>query len=289
MARHVALVVNPTSGRGLGARVAPVVRARLESAGLTVSEFATSCAEDVGRISAEVIASGADAVALVGGDGTIHLAAQVLGGSGMPTGIIPAGTGNDFARAIGVPLKNPEAAADRIIAGETRAVDLATANGELITTIMCSGFDSKVNERVNRMSWPKGQQRYTVATIAELRTFKPLPFKVTVDGQLIETEAMIVAVGSGPSYGGGLQILAGAVIDDGLLDVTIIEPISRLKLLQLFPKLAKGTHVPHPLVRQLRGTSVRVEAPGVTAYADGERLGPLPIDIGIKPGALLVY
>ena len=289
MSRHIALVVNPTSGRGLGARVAPVVRQRLESAGLSVTQYETTCAEDVGRISAEVIASGADAVGLVGGDGTIHLGAQVLAKSGMPFGVIPAGTGNDFARGIGVPLKDPVAAADLIAGGRTRSVDLAVAKDEFITTVVAGGFDSLVNKRANAMSWPKGNSRYTLATLAELRTFKPLSYVVTVDGEVIETEAMLVAVGTGPTYGGGLQICAGAEIDDGLLDITIIKPVSRLTLLQMFPKLAKGTHVGHPMLQTLRGSSVRLESPTVTAYADGEILGPLPVDITIAPGALTVF
>ncbi|WP_328519029.1 diacylglycerol/lipid kinase family protein [Kribbella sp. NBC_00359] len=287
--RRVALVVNPTAGRGLGARIAPVVRERLAAAGLTVDVFATSCAEDVGRISAEVVASGADAVALIGGDGTIHLGAQVLAKSGMPFGVIPAGTGNDFARGIGVPLKDPAAAADLIVAGKTRTVDLAVAKDEYITTVVAGGFDSLVNRRANAMRWPKGNSRYTVATLAELRTFKPLEYVVTVDGEVIETKAMLVAVGTGPTYGGGLQICAGADIDDGLLDVTIIQPVSRLTLLQMFPKLSKGTHVGHPMLRTFRGRSVRLESPGITAYGDGEVLGPLPVDITIAPGALTVF
>ncbi|MEU4290680.1 YegS/Rv2252/BmrU family lipid kinase [Kribbella sp. NPDC026596] len=289
MSRRVALVVNPTSGRGLGARIAPLVRERLAAAGLTVDVHATTCAEDVGRISAEVVASGADAVALIGGDGTIHLGAQVLAKSGMPFGVIPAGTGNDFARGIGVPLKDPAAAADLIVAGKTRTVDLAVAEGKFITTVVAGGFDSLVNKRANAMSWPKGNSRYTVATLAELRTFSPLEYVVTVDDEVIETKAMLVAVGTGPTYGGGLQICAGAEIDDGLLDITIIEPVSRLTLLQLFPKLSKGTHVGHPRVRALRGRSVRIESAGITAYADGEILGPLPVDVTIAPGALTVF
>jgi diacylglycerol kinase (ATP) len=288
-ARHVALVVNPSSGRGLGARVAPTARRRLESAGLTVSEFSTTCADDIGRISAEVIESGADAVALVGGDGTIHLAAQVLANSGMPFGIIPAGSGNDFARGVGVPLKDPAAAAGLIAAGKTRSVDLATGGGRFITTVVASGFDSLVNKRANAMTWPRGKSRYTVATLAELPTFKPLSYVVTVDGEVIETEAMMVAVGTGETYGGGLRICDGALIDDGLLDVTIIKPVSRLTLLQMFPKLPKGTHVGHPALHTLRGASVRLESAGVTAYADGEVLGPLPIDIGMAAGALTVF
>lgn len=289
MTRRIALVVNPTSGRGLGARVAPVVRERLAAAGITVDVHATTCAEDVGRISAEVVASGADAVALIGGDGTVHLGAQVLAKSGMPFGVIPAGTGNDFARGIGVPLKDPAAAADLIVAGKTRTIDLAVAKDEYITTVVAGGFDSLVNKRANAMSWPKGNSRYTVATLAELRTFKPLEYVVTVDGEVIETKAMLVAVGTGPTYGGGLQICAGAEIDDGLLDVTIIQPVSRFTLLQMFPKLSKGTHVGHPMLRTARGRSVRIESPGITAYADGEILGPLPVDIGIAAGALTVF
>jgi diacylglycerol kinase (ATP) len=287
--RQVALVVNPSSGLGLGARVAPAVRAHLESAGLTVTEFASACAADVGAIAARVIASGADAVALIGGDGTIHLAAQVLANSGMPFGVIPAGTGNDFARGLGVPLDDPAAAAELIVAGRTRPVDLATAKDEFITTVVAGGFDSLVNKRANAMTWPKGNARYTVATLAELRTFKPLSYVVTVDGEVTETRAMLVAVGTGPMYGGGLQICAGALIDDGRLDVTIIKPVSRLTLLQMFPKLSKGTHVGHPALQTFRGRSVRVESAGVTAYADGEVLGPLPVDIGIAPGALTVF
>ncbi|NIK57626.1 YegS/Rv2252/BmrU family lipid kinase [Kribbella shirazensis] len=287
--RRIALVVNPTSGRGLGARIAPGVRERLAAAGLTVDVHTTTCAEDVGRISAEVVASGADAVVLIGGDGTIHLGAQVLANSGMPFGVIPAGTGNDFARGLGLPLKDPAAAADLVVAGRTRAIDLAVAKDEFITTVVAGGFDSLVNKRANAMTWPKGNARYTVATLAELRTFKALEYVVTVDGDPIETSAMLVAVGTGPTYGGGLRICADAEIDDGQLDVTIIEPVSRLTLLQMFPKLSKGTHVGHPAVRMLRGRSVRIESPGITAYADGEPLGPLPVDIGIAPGALTVF
>jgi diacylglycerol kinase (ATP) len=289
MSRRIALVVNPTSGRGRGARIAPAVRERLAAAGLTVDVHTTTCAEDVGRIAAEVVASGADAVTLIGGDGTIHLGAQVLANSGMPFGVIPAGTGNDFARGLGVPLNDPAAAADLVVAGRTRTIDLAVAKDEFITTVVAGGFDSLVNKRANAMSWPKGNARYTVATFVELRTFKPLEYVVTVDDEVIETKAMLVAVGTGPTYGGGLQICAGAELDDGQLDVTIIQPVSRLTLLQMFPKLSKGTHVGHPAVRTLRGSSVRIESPGITAYGDGEVLGPLPVDIGIAPGALTVF
>ena len=286
--KHVALLVNPTSGRGAGAKIAPVVARRLRDAGIEVAELITTSAEDVPPRTRAAIRTLADAVVLVGGDGTVHQVVQELAGSGMPLGLIPAGTGNDFARALGIPLGDPAAAANRVIAGATRDVDLLKAKDELITTIVASGFDSLVNERANRMRWPKGQARYTVATFAELRTFKPLKYTVTIDGEVHETEAMLVAVGTCPSYGGGLRICEGASIEDGLLDVTIIKPVSRLTLLQMFPKLPKGTHIPHPAVVQLQGRTVRLEAVGVKAYADGEPLSALPVDIEIVPGALTV-
>ncbi len=286
--KHVALLVNPTSGRGAGAKIAPVVARRLRDAGIEVAELITTSAEDVPPRTRAAIRTLADAVVLVGGDGTVHQVVQEMAGSGMPLGLIPAGTGNDFARALGIPLGDPAAAANRVIAGATRDVDLLKAKDELITTIVASGFDSLVNERANRMRWPKGQARYTVATFAELRTFKPLKYTVTIDGEVHETEAMLVAVGTCPSYGGGLRICEGASIEDGLLDVTIIKPVSRLTLLQMFPKLPKGTHIPHPAVVQLQGRTVRLEAVGVKAYADGEPLSALPVDIEIVPGALTV-
>ena len=286
--QHVALLVNPTSGRGKGARIAPRVAARLRAAGIEVVELITTSAEDVPPRTREAIKTLADAVVVVSGDGTIHQVVQELAGGDQPLGVVPAGTGNDFARALGVPLDDPEAAADRIINGTRRRVDLLKAKDEFITTIVASGFDSLVNKRANAMRWPKGQSRYTVATFAELRTFTPLTYSVTLDGDVIDTEAMLVAVGTVASYGGGLRICEGASIDDGLLDVTIIRPVSRLTLLTLFPKLSKGTHVPHPQITQLRGRTVRLESAGITAYADGEPLSPLPVDIEVAPGALTV-
>ena len=286
--QHVALLVNPTSGRGKGARIAPRVAARLRAAGIEVVELITTSAEDVPPRTREAIKTLADAVVVVSGDGTIHQVVQEMAGGDQPLGVVPAGTGNDFARALGVPLDDPEAAADRIINGTRRRVDLLKAKDEFITTIVASGFDSLVNKRANAMRWPKGQSRYTVATFAELRTFTPLTYSVTLDGDVIDTEAMLVAVGTVASYGGGLRICEGASIDDGLLDVTIIRPVSRLTLLTLFPKLSKGTHVPHPQITQLRGRTVRLESAGITAYADGEPLSPLPVDIEVAPGALTV-
>ena len=138
------------------------------------------------------------------------------------------------------------AAADRVIGSRTRTIDLARSGSKYFVTVLAAGFDAIVNERANGMTWPKGQMRYNLATLAELRTFEPLPYTLDLDGEARRLDAMLVAVGNGPSFGGGLRITEGAVLDDGLLDVVIIKPMSKLDLVRTYPKLFKGTHVTHP-------------------------------------------
>jgi diacylglycerol kinase (ATP) len=145
-----------------------------------------------------------------------------------------------------------------------------------------------VTERANRMSWPKGQMRYNIATVAELRTFQPISYVVDLDGEQQRFEAMMVAVGNGPSFGGGLRITEGAVLDDGLLDVVVIKPMKKRELVATYPKLFKGTHVTHRDYRHHSAKSVTIAAPGIVAYADGERIGPLPLTVEVQPLALRV-
>jgi diacylglycerol kinase (ATP) len=154
--------------------------------------------------------------------------------------------------------------------------------------VMAAGFDAIVNERANRMTWPRGQMRYNIATLAELRTFRPLSYTLDLDGQQRRLDAMLVAIGNGPSFGGGLRITEGALLDDGLLDVVIIKPMSKAGLVRTYPKLFKGTHVTHPQYEHHRVRCVTVAAPGIVAYADGERFGALPVTVECVPGALNV-
>ena len=146
-----------------------------------------------------------------------------------------------------------------------------------------------VNERANRMTWPKGQMRYNLATLSELRVFRPLPYTLELDGKQLKLDAMMVSVGNGPSFGGGLRIAEGALLDDGLLDVVIIKPMSRTSLVRTYPKLFKGTHVTHPQYEHHLVRTVTIAAPGITTYADGERFGDLPLTVECAPGALTVY
>jgi diacylglycerol kinase (ATP) len=235
------------------------------------------------------VADGVDGVVAVGGDGLVHIALQVVGGTDVPLGVIPAGSGNDIARSLGLDPKDALAAADLVRLGRTRPVDLGRANGRWFAGVLGSGFDSMVNERANRMSWPNGRSRYNLAILAELRTFRPVPYVLDLDGERYETEAMLVAVGNGTSYGGGMLVCPGAQMDDGMLDVTVLGPISKPEFIRVFPTVYKGTHVNHPAVTVRRARSVTLTSPGVTAYADGERVSVLPVTCDTVPGGLRVF
>ena len=138
------------------------------------------------------------------------------------------------------------------------------------------------------MRWPKGRSRYNLAILAELRVFRPVPFTIVLDGTEHTAEAMLVAVGNGTSYGGGMKVTPGARVDDGLLEVTVLGRISKPEFLRVFPKVYKGTHVEHPAVTVHAAREVSLRAPDVVAYADGERVQPLPVDVTCVPGALQV-
>jgi diacylglycerol kinase (ATP) len=266
--------------------VAPVV-ARLESGGATVETIVGSDAADAEARARAAIGAGADALVALGGDGIVHLAIQAVAGTVVPLGIVPAGTGNDLAHALDVP-DDPLAAAAVVVAGRTRTIDAVRSGDRWFGGVLGSGFDSMVNERANTMSWPRGKSRYNLAILAELRVFKPIPFIITLDGEVWETSAMLVAVGNGTSYGAGMKVCPGAVLDDGLLDVTVLGPVPKRRFIRMFPKVYSGAHVALPEVTVRRARVVGLDAAGVVAYADGERFAALPITCECVPGALTV-
>ncbi len=286
--REIALLTNPTAGKGRGAKFRDAALERIRDAGVSVRSLEGRDADEALDLAHQCVADGIDALVIVGGDGMVHLGVQALAGTTTPLGLIPSGTGNDVARYFDLPRKDPIAAADRLLAGDRRVVDLARSGNKYFTTVLCAGFDAVVNERANRMTWPKGQMRYNIATLAELRTFRPLPYTLDLDGETLSLEAMMVSVGNGPSFGGGLRITEGAILDDGMLDVVIIKPMSKLSLVTTYPKLFKGTHTTHPKYEHHRVRSVTVATPGIVSYADGERFGALPLTVECAPGALTV-
>jgi diacylglycerol kinase (ATP) len=288
VSRQITLLVNPTSGHGRGARVGREVAALLLGAGLAVRQLAGRDVRESQDMAYEAVAQGTDALVVVGGDGMVHLGLQAVGGTDVAFAVAPAGTGNDFARALGIPLRDPAAAAGIVISGTERRIDLGRTASQWFGGVVAAGFDARVNDRANRMSWPRGRMRYNLAMLAELSVFRPVPYALELDGEAWQTSAMLVAAGNIPSYGGGMKVTPDAIMDDGLLDVMIVKPLSKARFITVFPRVYTGSHVRLPVVEVRRAKRVHIDAPGITAYADGERLGPLPQTFDAVPGALRV-
>jgi diacylglycerol kinase (ATP) len=290
---QLALLVNPAARGGRTLRLLEPVARRLRAGGAELSVIVGDDATDALERACTAVAERPDALVAFGGDGLVHLAVQAVAGTDVPLGIIPMGTGNDIAAALGVPCKDPIAAARTVLRMKTRPVDagriVAGRADELFAGVVCCGFDSRVNERANRRTWPPGMGRYLVAMAEELRSFRPIPFRITFDGgEVVEREAMLVAVANTCSYGAGMRVCPDASPDDGLLDVMTLGAVSKAEFLRVFPSVYRGTHVTHRAVSVRRVRSVRLEAEDVVAYADGERVGPVPVDCEIRPGALQV-
>ncbi|QDQ98369.1 diacylglycerol kinase family protein [Tomitella fengzijianii] len=305
------MLTNPYSGHGRARDIAESAGRRLRESGASITELIGDDADDALRLARKAVAERPAALVATGGDGLIGIALQAVAESGVPLGVIPAGTGNDHAREYGIPIGDPEAAADVIIAGTAMDVDLGhvrVADGReyWFGTVLATGFDSLVSDRTNRMTWPHGRMRYNLAILAEFLNLRPLPFRLVLDapggesgadgaqsgrrepdgGRIIDEDVVLAAVGNTRSYGGGMLICPDADPSDGLLDLTVIRYIPRRTLVRLFPTVFRGTHVRRPEVITTRARRIEISSPGINAYADGDNLGPLPAAITAVPRAL---
>jgi len=289
----ITLLLNPAAGKGRGVKAAQLAASALQAAGFAVHTVIGENAEEALKRARTAVDEGTGALIAVGGDGTANLALQAVAGTHTPLGLVAVGTGNDFARTLGQPIGDA-GAAGRVIAaalkaGRVRDIDLGQVDGHWFGTILASGFDSRVNDRGNRMRWPTGRFKYDLAIVAELATFRPFPYRIVLDdGVVQEVEATLVAIGNGSSYGGGMRICPGADLTDGLFDVTVVGDLSRTALLRVFPRVYRGTHVGHPKVTVHRSAKVEIAAEGIRGYADGDPLRPLPLTARCVPRALRV-
>ena len=345
----IALVVNPAAAKGRALARLPQVIGRLRDAGHAVDVALSRTPPEAAELVTRAAAGGADVLAVMGGDGMAHLGLNAVAayaaahpdGPAPALGLVPAGTGNDFARSLGLDPADTGAATAALAAGTTRSVDLlrvsrASASPQdgfrarlrvepprgvggvvppqdgfrerqrvepqrgvwgvvppqdtdrWVGSVLASGFDALVNARANRMRRPRGAARYTIAALAELRTFRPLTYELVVDGEERTLDAMLVAVGNTSTYGGGLRICPAADPYDGWLDVTVIRPVGRAKLLQLLPQMRTGRFAADPCVEQLRARTVRVSRGAGVTYGDGEDLGTTPVTVTSVPGAIRV-
>ena len=295
----VHLLGRPEQERRLRRRRGPTTTQRvtdlIEAAGHDVIDISDSAAADLPRMddvsdSAAAdplrLAEGAERLVAVGGDGTVHLALQAIAGTSAVLGIVPAGTGNDFARAFGLKPGTDLGAAVARALGPHRAVDAISTPRGWVATSVTGGFSADVNQRAEAMRFPFGSSRYTAATLLTLPRLKTRSITITTDGHPRRFDATMAVAANTAFFGAGMAICPEADPGDGLLDVLVIGAVGRVELLRLFPRVFKGTHVTHPAVTQFRGRVVEIDGDGIELWSDGEPLGPAPMRLEAAPGAV---
>jgi diacylglycerol kinase (ATP) len=270
-------IVNPAAGRGRTRKLLPELAQAARAAGVELHVSPEPGAP--AKLALAAAEAGNDLVAC-GGDGLVTEVAGVAADTGRRLAVVPTGAGNDFARVLGYDAKRPLDAFHALANGTDRVVDLGRVNGRWYTCVTASGFDAEANRWANTVQRLSGTTLYVAAVLRTLAVYKPHPFRLTIDGEQYEMRAWLVAVGNGPAYAGGMRVAPSARLDDGLLDVTVIGAVSKPEFLLNFPKIFKGTHVSHPMVKTFQAARVELSSldPSVPmeVYADGERVGPLP-------------
>jgi diacylglycerol kinase (ATP) len=290
---RVVVVANPASGRGKGGKLIPKVAELLGALGVEHRMLVSRDASEPERLARSAAEDGATVVAALGGDGHVGNVANGLIGTEAALAVIPAGTGNDFARHIGLARKDPLAATRILDSPTTKRIDVVRvrhAEGErYFVNVAGTGFDSQVNEHANNVTFLKGTPKYIYSTFATLAKFEPGLFRIVIDGEAREVSGMLVAVGNAVSYGGGMKVTPDARSDDGVLDLCVLGAVGKLTFLKTFPKVFSGRHVTHPSVQMLQGREIEISADRpFEVYGDGERFGPLPATFTVVPAALSV-
>jgi len=247
----------------------------------------------------DAVSGGLDVLVVLGGDGAVHHAVQFCAETRVALGVVPCGSGNDLARALRLPTDPYEAVevvVDALRNGSRSDLDLGTvqfpgggdvgSDSRWFATVLCGGFDARVNERANNLRWPHGSRRYDVALLRELLALRPGRLLVDTGQDRVELQGTLVAVGNTCAYGGGIPVCPHADPRDGLLDVTVVHRVRRWELVRILPHLRTGGHIDHPAVSTLRARSVTLSGNEWPVYADGEPLGTMPLTVRCVPGVL---
>lgn len=286
---RVLIVVNPTAGRGRAGRVWPAVAAELDRCGIEYEPHFTTGPKDATSAARSAAGRGYGAVVAAGGDGTLTEVVNGLVGSGCAFGVLPMGSGNDFARTAGVAL-DPVAAARQLASAVPRPVDLGRAGERYFVNVASAGMDAEIANLMNvDLRWLSGAPAYVAATFWTLARFRSTLVRLELDGAIHRLPASLVAVGNGRFYGGGMMVTPGASLDDGLFDVCVLGAMGRAEFLREFPSVYRGQHLSHPKVSIFRARKVTLQTEPEGRYlvqADGEILGRVPREFTVEPGAL---
>jgi diacylglycerol kinase (ATP) len=287
------IVLNQSAGKRKAIKLANQFTFLLSNANLQFTLIdEKSYAKTIEKLKAYLSTNSYSTVIAVGGDGLVNLCLQYLAQSGVTLGVIPAGTGNDFARAVGVNKMSiteifnlyTKTAAVEIDLGHVKS----NSSERWFVQVLSTGFDAEVNSRANKIKWPRGKSKYTIATVKTLARFKPIDYKIDIDATKFDQSAMLLTIANGETYGGGMRICPGASNSDGIFEVLLVKPVSRFVLLTIFPKVFKGNHIPHRKIDTYRARVVTISAP-TSSYADGEYVAHLPITVTNVNNALSTW
>lgn len=287
------LVVNSKAGKGRASKLAGKFEVLLKSNNLPYEIINKATYEETFSEYRLSISSGKfEKVVAIGGDGLVNLCLQEVAEQNIGFSVIPAGTGNDFARAVGSHKKSVNEIFNVVRSQDPTTIDLGLVTGAFgkrwYVQVLSTGFDALVNNLANRINWPRGQMKYTLATVLTLARFKPIPYELIIDGKQFKQDFMLLSVANGETYGGGMRICPDASNSDGIFDILLVHPVSKIVLLSIFPKVFTGKHVPHPKIDIIRGKKVQLSA-DASAFADGEFVSKLPIEITNVKNALKTW
>lgn len=287
------LVVNSKAGKGRASKLAGKFEVLLKSNNLPYEIINKATYEETFSEYRLSIASGKfEKVVAIGGDGLVNLCLQEVAEQNIGLSVIPAGTGNDFARAVGSHKKSVNEIFNVVSSQDPTTIDLGLITGAFgkrwYVQVLSTGFDALVNNLANRINWPRGQMKYTLATLLTLARFKPISYELIIDDKQFKQDFMLLSVANGENYGGGMRICPDASNSDGIFDILLVHPVSKIVLLSIFPKVFTGKHVPHPKIDIIRGKKVQLSA-DASAFADGEFVSKLPIEITNVKNALKTW
>jgi diacylglycerol kinase (ATP) len=292
---RIGLVVNPVAGGNRGAQVGAEVISLLSQSEHSINNLSgANLSEARSNVESALASKSVDAIIFVGGDGMAHLGTNLCAGKNILMAIIPAGTGNDAAAMLGMPLSNTAEAVRLVLdgLGSPKKIDaIKISHGGTLTWALGSasaGFDALAAARANAISWPKGPMRYYVAMLLELAKFKPIKYQSVVDGSPRDFEAMLCVVSNTGIFGGGMLVVPGASVTDAKLDALLVKKMSRVKFVTIFPKVYKGTHITDKDVETFKASKISITADGMPIYSDGEYVGQAPFEAEVVPGALMM-
>ena len=283
------ILFNPAAGRGTTQRKLVVALDALCRGGAEPQILESSDAQHLIELARRAREEKPDLVVSAGGDGTHHYVLNGLFSTEIPLGLLPLGSGNDFAEGLGIPAE-PRAAAAILLRGRTHSIDLGRVGPTVYGCIAGVGFDSIVNRFANeRMRRMRGSLGYAWSILRCLKSYRAQPLELRSDARDFSGDVMFAVVGNNVSYGGGVRITPRALLDDGLLDVCIVPAMAKFELLRWLPSVYRGAHLAHPRIIYFQTRRITLTSPSrLELFGDGEFIQELPASIEVLPRALRV-